>query len=211
MKHEKLYILSIVFCITILSIVGRSCTSQKRTALIQHYEKLISDEGRETKKWKDAYGNEHITAVQLKLEKEVVESANIEQARLLKIKPKQIQGVTKYTTSVDTFFVFDTSYQDPWITLKYVHDTLNLTMRDSLSIVQYQKRNKILFLPIGKKQTYIDIYNRNKHIKLGGVITYSVKQPKHKVEIVLYGGWDFINNRFSAGIGIVPSFLTIKL
>lgn len=179
----------------------------------------------DVKIWKDKYNNEHLKLEVIKVQKIVMEHYADSLARLLKIKPKQIQSVANVKSSVelkeklvvDTVYVDSTKsystfkWSDKWISIKGDignTDSISIVGIDTLTKIDYWKRNWIL----GKKRYYTDISNQNPHIKLTGFKSVEVIGKKEKrLGIGPYIGLQFNGTTISPSLGVALSYQLIKL
>lgn len=202
---------STIFVI-VLSILGflvgfKACAEHKaKESALDQLDGLktqLAGKDETIKRWVDKDSNNHLTIKQLELDKEIIHRMY----ELEKVKPKQIKSVTKYTTSIDTFFVVDSFYRDNDIVIRTPGDTVYLSLKDSLQITEYWKRKWFL----GAKNTYIDIQNRNKYVKMSKIVAYRVKTKKPLFIIGPYMGYNALNNNFSAGVAIIIYPLSLKI
>lgn len=138
-------------------------------------------------------------------------------AKLLKIKTKQIDYFTKIASSnsgsvntpldtnkrivfipgenrYDTVEYYKFNYLDKWLTLDGIIDsgkiTANYTMKDSLLIVGFTRREG--FLNLGKKRAYIDVSSSNPNVTFSNLEHIELKDVKFK--------------KFSLGVGVYYGF-----
>ena len=155
--------------------------------------------------WKDVYGQEHARAERLQLTADEFAALNEIQARLLSIKPKQIDGNTKVGTFIsvkdslsskadssitlqDTCIkgqlTIPTSYTFEWnkphLKIKgrvgSNSDSIFVSGNDTLTIVDYWKRKWFL----GKAKQYTDVSNVNPYIKIGSITRIEKKRPIYR-------------------------------
>lgn len=145
-------------------------------------------------------------------------------AGLLRIKSKELEKVTSALSRMEVKIiekpivittVKDTAFslikEDEWIKIHaYLSkDTGSITFsaRDSLTIVQYEKRR--LF----SNTKYIDISHANPYIKTDKAYTVSFKQTRPRLTLGPYIGYGYnINtNKFSPSIGVSIQLPLIKI
>lgn len=150
--------------------------------------------------WKDKYNNEHYKLERLQVDKSVLQVHADSLAKLLKIKPKQVQSYTHIKSGVSldqklkSEIKYDTiwedgfktvieyrpfSYNDKWIDIKGdigKSDSIHIKGTDTLTKVNYWKRKWFL----GTKHYYSDFSNSNPYIKIEGLKQVEVKQTKSR-------------------------------
>jgi hypothetical protein len=198
--------LVLLICVFILGVNGYFLTKSKNKA-IKDFNTLSISSALEIKHWKDDNGRIHATAKNNLIDKLVLEQENIEQARLLKIKPKQIQGKTVYTTNTDLIVKFDTMYKDNYIEIEKTKDSLRISMKDTFTKTEYWKRKWFL----APKQYYTDISNTNPYVKVEKITMMTAK--KKTPTFIIGGGVSYnpLVNQFVPSITILYYPLTIKL
>lgn len=161
----------------------------------------------EVVRWKDKYGKEHLRSEKLVVDKAIIEAVSVEQARLLKIKPKQIEGSTIVTTETIFKEKFDTLYQDNYIYIEKTKDSLSLALNDTLIFTEYWKRTWFL----GRKRHFVDLQNKNPYIKLTGLKTIEAKGKSPTIIIGPSLSYNILTNRPVVGFSLLYYPLTLKL
>lgn len=144
--------------------------------------------------------------------------------KALKIKPKEINTITTFTTETngDVVFVTDTiyidsthktvgiKYSDKWIKIEgnLENDKLNYDVFDSLIITQYNKKYGFLNL---RSSQYLDAYSLNPHTHIKGLtgIKIADQKPK-KVSLGIGIGYGFNGQKLEPMIGISLQYSLIR-
>lgn len=173
MKFLKSNTLTLILIIGVFLLAMKGCYMQKaKNKIVDDYNKLSLSSALEVKHWKDDNGRLHTTAKNNLIDAMVLEQENIELARLLKIKPKQIQGKTVYVTVTDLIVKFDTVYKDNYVEIKKTKDSLRISMRDTFTKTEFWKRKWFL----APKQYYTDISNTNPYVKVEKITMMTAKK-----------------------------------
>jgi len=97
-------------------------------------------------------------------------------------------------------------------------DTLNvgsfdMTYNDSLNIVQYWKRNRVLGVGVGTKKSYTDISSTDPRTTIMGVKKYTIvqKQPEFGVRIQGTARWSPVSQTVSLGPSVTIDVLKSSL
>lgn len=159
--------------------------------------------------WRDKYNVEHRTVEKIRVDYQVLEVEYAEQAKLLGIKPKQIQGQTIVTTETIFEKQFDTVYRDNYVYLEKDSNSVKVEMYDTLVFTDYWKR--VGFLGLGGKRYFKDVSNRNPYIRLTGLKTIEAKPKNPTVIIGPSFGYDAITNRPTIGVSLIWYPGSIKL
>jgi hypothetical protein len=121
-------------------------------------------------------------------------------AKDVKAKPEQIKTVIQYKTITRTQYVSvidsngKSQYKDQWTDIKTQIDSnsirQDITIRDSILVVQFEKKTG--FLGLGGKKTYIDIRNANPNVQVNEVKHWEIKtRPKnYSVGVGITYGWN---------------------
>lgn len=208
MKFLKSNTLTLILIIGVFLLAMKGCYMQKaKNKIVDDYNKLSLSSALEVKHWKDETGKAHTTAKNILIDKLVLEQENIELARLLKIKPKQIQGKTIYTVITDLIVKFDTVYKDNYVEIKKTKDSLRISMKDTFTKTEYWKRKWFL----APKQYYTDISNVNPYVKVESIRMLTLK---HKPPTFIIGGglsFNPFNKQLVPSITILYYPFSIKL
>ena len=173
MKFLKSNTLTLILVIGVFLLAMKGCYMQKaKNKIVEDFNTLSLSSALEIKHWKDETGKAHATAKNILIDKLVLEQENVELARLLKIKPKQIQGKTVYVTVTDLIVKFDTVYKDNYIEIKKTKDSLKISMRDTFTKTEYWKRKWFL----APKQYYTDISNVSPYVKVEKITMMTAKK-----------------------------------
>jgi hypothetical protein len=176
---------------------------------VQHtFEKKSLDST--VKTWKDKFGEEHAKIKKIESDIAVKDEYIDSVTKLLGIKTKQLESIqqvrtetnqkvnvkvvpiyvdTCYTKGGDTIIYSGADslkYDDAWTVIRGMVQRgsatapLHIQMLDTLSIVDYWTRDKILGLKIGKARGYVDYTNKNPYNKVTGAKKWEVRPPKYK-------------------------------
>lgn len=144
-------------------------------------------------------------------------------AKALDIKAKQVEDIVTISTEtkdsqvaflqkrIDSLKRVSYYYKDKYLQLMIKAgnptDTLDKGSFDfkydaDLSINQYWKRKKFLGLPLGAKETYIDVSSNDPRTTVMGMKKYTVKQkqPEWGLRIQAIQNYSFISNSANTGI-----------
>lgn len=172
--------ITLILLIIIIILSGiKSCSDYNTLQeTINDSRDLINGTGDSLKRYKDLYGNEHVRVEKLVVEKSLLQHDLIEISKELKIKQRNIEGYKKITSKTEAEIIVkrDSFYADNYIIVKSKSDTLNISLTDSLTIVDYYKRKWFL----GKKHYYIDISNTNKYVTIEKIIGREIKGKLRK-------------------------------
>jgi hypothetical protein len=207
MKFLKANTLTLILVIAVFLLAMKGCYVQKaKDRIVDDYNKLSLSSALEIKKWKDDNGRLHTTAKNNLIDKLVLEQENKELAKLLKIKPKQIQGKTVYDTKTEIKIEFDTVYRDAWLEVEKTKDSLHIVMKDTFTKTEFWKRKWFL----APKQYYTDISNTNPYVKVEKITMMTAKK---KTPTFIIGGGVSYNpfaNQLVPSITILYYPLSIK-
>lgn len=193
---------------------------------IKVVQKDNSDLIAEVKRYKDKEGDYVAKIKQHELSKEETEKRADSLARLLKIKPKTVQGVDQYFYKTDTVFknvsttVYvdkdgDTAYKvekhDPWIDITAIayrdstKSTIDYKSRDTLTRVE-TKTNPLF----GKSKTDVVIKNSNPYNVLQSGYSFSLKHNDPWLVIGPSIGYSIINKGVSVGVTATVPILKLR-
>lgn len=173
-----------------------------RPAKIQYLDKTAKQDVPKVREYTDANGNVHneYDATNNTVSRKDVRNPNIPlgivdtSAMLLKIARTQIIQVTKIaSTTKDSLLQakFEINqlkkrivrYQDAYVDLSYTPDadtakagTFAFRYNNQVTVTQYQKRAKVLGLPIGVKKSFIDIMSNDPRTQINGLKSLSIEQ-----------------------------------
>lgn len=202
MKAQEYALIIILGLISL--VVFRGCQQSKLEKELLAYQERLDNQWDSTKHYKDKFNEEHAVAERVTVEKYVLQNELKWISQELKIKPKQVKGTTRIVTNIDTFFKMDTFYQDPYVKIVKIKDTLRLKLTDTLQVVDYWKKKWFL----GSKKYYVDIKNSNPYVKTTSIIAREIKVKK---PTILIGPAINYNGNLSVGISILYYPLTLKL
>jgi hypothetical protein len=202
MKAQEYALIIIIGLISL--IVFRGCQQSKLEKKLSEYQERLDNQWDSTIYYKDKFNKEHAVAERITVEKYVLQNELKWISQELKIKPKQIKGTARVVTNIDTFFKVDSFYQDPYIKIVKIKDTVKLKLIDTLQVVDYWKRKWIL----SSKKYYVDIKNSNPYVKTTSIMAREIKVKK---PTILIGPSVNFNGNLSVGISILYYPLTLKL
>lgn len=196
----------------------------------------IVSEYKDSDKLKHVVVNTKINSI---IEKEATKKASELQpiinsiAKSIDVKPNQIEGGITVSTQllqdsieflkkqVDNANKTTYYYKDKYLSLAVRtnnSDTLDKGSFDfaynaDLNIVQYWKRNKILGIPLGAKNSFTDISSNDPRVSILGVKKYTVvqKEPEFGLRLQALGAYNFNNKIFSTGPSLRFDFLKSSL
>lgn len=178
---------------------------------IAEFQKLSLDST--VKRWQDQYGNQHTTIEKMSTtitdKSEYIDSI----AKLLKVKSKNVESVSvaRIETSIKEPLKTDIAkevvpclgdsievvksigfvYGDTWTSISGTvysdkrnnEDSIYYVSTDTLTTVDYWKRDRVLGLRIGKIRGYVDYTNKNEHNYITGAKKIDLHPPKTKWSI----------------------------
>jgi hypothetical protein len=187
------------------------------------------------KVWQDKYNQTHIELERTKVDKAILEVQVDSLARILKIKPKQVESLTQIKSDINLdkpltiTNVVDTiqpkekgqspiinkytkfQYKDKWIDI--VGDVnhknkIKIQGQDTLTKTDYWKKKWFL----GSRHYYSDISNKNPHINITGVkqVESDIKDTHWSVGPYIgvgYQAGDFSRAQLSVGISLQYSII----
>ena len=242
-RLNRIYTVIITVLVITIIILGKGCNDRGKSidSLKQETLLLEGKYEKETKLWKDKYGNEHITSQRYQFEAEQLNILVKDQAKQLKVKSNQITQSTKIITNtvvetklkVDTIHTSDSTsqlhfyYRDSWVdisgqlgkdSLNNTCDSISISLPDTLTKVDYWKKTG--FLKLGAKKHYVDISNKNPYIHLVGVTQLELANKEPKVLIAPFVGFGYGSNnivdrnpypQLLLGVCVVPYKFSIKI
>lgn len=238
-KIEDYLIPIVVLLAVVTIFSAKSCIRYKREAKSAQNVANGIVFNLEAKTWKDKYNQEHLQVKQYELEKAVFNKYVDSTAKLLNIKSKQIQSITQINSDLNiklkNIFSKDTSYRIAkdssrvisQIDFKYKNplnkdvnwlnitgtigdvDSLDVTGKDSLQIVDYWKRLWLL----GPKQFYVDVTNKNPFINPNQVKTVKpvYQEPTFILGPSLQGTYLNQKVQFYPGVSLIYYPFSIKI
>jgi hypothetical protein len=202
MKAQEYALIIILGLVSLIAFKG--CQQNKLEKELRSYQDRLDNQWDSTLHYKDKFNKEHAVAERITVEKYALQNELKWISEELKIKPKQIKGTTRVVTNIDTFFKVDSFYQDPYIQIVKIKDTVKLKLTDTLQVVDYWKRKWIL----SSKKYYVDIKNSNPYVKTTSILAREIKVKK---PTILIGPSVNFNGNLSVGISILYYPLTLKL
>lgn len=188
--------------------------------------------------WVDSYNQLHVKARNLYVQKLSASKSVDSIAKLLKIKVKNIEGISKTDLAVDLNVKpkveikyvkvpceendsleivekYDIHWSDDYMSVSGTigggDDSIHVSGIDTLSRVDYTKRSWFL----GKKKHYVDFNNKNPHIKVTGYkgIEVAGKEKKWGIGLSVQYGYQLNNIQFNkptVSVGISLQRILIK-
>jgi hypothetical protein len=231
-------IVLLVLLIIRMSTCNATYNQQTSLQTISEFEKQPLDSSAITY-WKDKYNNEHATVEKLTSTSNKQSHYIDSLAKALKLKPKQIQSIQLIRSETDmvdiplntandyistpcpdsVIKVIDKirfKWKDSWTDINGVVNAngkgnrISIKTTDSISIVDYWKRDKVLGLRIGKVRGYVDYQNHNPYSKITGAKKLDLVPPKQRYSLNLSvnAGYnplqkiDFKKPQFTIGLSI---------
>lgn len=182
----------------------------------------------QVKTLKDANNKAFAQIEQIVLSKQEAEKRADSLATALKIKPKMVQGVTVYTTKVDTFFSVvtspvylssgDTAYKvskhDGYVDIDAVagkqFGTISYKSKDTVTRVEYVKK-PFLNLPIfGATTTQIDLRSANPYNTIISGYSWQQEEKRTWLSIGPSVEWNPFTKRVDFGISAQLPIINFK-
>lgn len=232
-KENLKLIIGILILIFLFLIIKKTFNLVNRNKNLSNQLHYLQDStSKQLKYWKDENGKLHATVETLQVDNEGVVAYAKDLEKKLKIKPKQLKGATtvKIVTDIHEKLVYDTvfieknpsineaySYKDNYLSATYFRKGnekfIKARMQDTIVQATYWKRKG--FLKLGKKQHYTDFHNTNPYNHITPILAVETANPKKPIVSLapaagIMWGTDG-KARISAGVVIVPDFLTIKI
>lgn len=231
-NNWKTIIVLVVSLILFFLIKETLALRAKNKTLVNQIEYNQDSTAKELKKWKDENGNLHSTVKTLEVENEQIGLYTKELEKTLHIKSKQLKNASKVkiVTKIEKEVVHDTllvqadstvdeaySYKDNYLSATYFRKGdkrfIKASMKDTLTQATYWKRKG--FLGLGGKEFFSDFSNVNPNSQVTPILAVKTKDPRKPIASLAPAAgimWGIDGKpRLSAGVVILPDFLTIKI
>lgn len=188
------------FVVILALLVGLYLNNAQKTAQLDQKQAEISY-------YRDAAGNSHARIEQLVLSVSQMKAVTDSIAGVLKIKPSQINRYVTISAAIDTVvkpqyipvIVHDTvrvgdtvridslpGYKIDFKDSSFLSiqgtvpskEGLRVSLKAGLSFTEYSKRGKVLGLPLGPKQTFIDVGTNNPYLTFSRAASYKVADKR---------------------------------
>lgn len=221
---NRIYPIVIVLLLILVIILGKGCNDKKLQIDSLNSELALKEDkyGKETKFWRDKYGNEHLTSERYRFEAKELGELTASLTKELGIKSKQVQTLsviiseTRIHKPLDVKYIYITeydsisgdsitrltelpfSYEDKWCSIDGIVCVDTSDCNDSINVNLNDTLTRVDYWKrkniFSEKKYYVDISNKNPYIHLTGIKQLELANKEPKVLIAPFVGFGYGSN-----------------